>query len=86
MNSDRVIVLLFQELVKRKKICYNMYISYAITPLYIQRWPTKRSEHYVNNKEFLYAIVEYKAKVREAEEAGNQNHVLLTILVLVFLR
>ena len=28
----------------------------------------KRSEHYVNNKEFLYAIVEYKAKVKEALE------------------
>ena len=31
----------------------------------------KRSEHYVNNKEFLYAIVEYKAKVKEALEAGK---------------
>ena len=31
----------------------------------------KRSEHYVNNKEFLYAIVEYKKNVREAEEAGT---------------
>ena len=28
----------------------------------------KRSEHYVNNKEFLYAIVQYKADVKEAEE------------------
>ena len=25
-----------------------------------------RSEHYVNNKEFLYAIVQYKADVKEA--------------------
>ena len=30
----------------------------------------KRSEHYVNNKEFLYAIVAYKASIKEAEEAG----------------
>ena len=28
--------------------------------------PRKRSEHYVNNKEFLYAIVQYKADVKEA--------------------
>ena len=26
----------------------------------------KRSEHYVNNKEFLYAIVEYKANINPA--------------------
>ena len=31
----------------------------------------KRSEHYVNNKEFLYAIVQYKADVQEAEEKGD---------------
>ena len=31
----------------------------------------KRSEHYVNNKEFLYAIVQYKADVKEAEERGD---------------
>ena len=31
----------------------------------------KRSEHYVINKEFLYAIVEYKKNVREAEENGT---------------
>ena len=31
----------------------------------------KRSEHYVNNKEFLYAIVQYKADVKAAEEAGD---------------
>ena len=30
----------------------------------------KRSEHYVNNKEFLYAIVAYKKDIREAEAAG----------------
>ena len=28
----------------------------------------KRSEHYVNNKEFLAAIIEYKRQVREAAE------------------
>ena len=31
----------------------------------------KRSEHYVNNKEFLYAIVQYKADVKAAEENGD---------------
>ena len=31
----------------------------------------KRSEHYVNNKEFLYAIVQYKADVKTAEENGD---------------
>ena len=46
----------------------------------------KRSEHYVNNKEFLYAIVQYKADVKEAEEAGKPKPRILTILVLVFLR
>ena len=30
-----------------------------------------RSEHYVNNKEFLDAIVEYKKDVKDAEEAGQ---------------
>ena len=30
-----------------------------------------RSEHYVKNKEFLYAIVQYKADVKEAEEKGD---------------
>ncbi len=33
----------------------------------------KRSEHYVNNKEFLYAIVAYKKSIVEAEEAGQPN-------------
>ena len=31
----------------------------------------KRSEHYVNNKEFLAAIVEYKEKVALAAERGE---------------
>ena len=36
----------------------------------------KRSEHYVNNKEFLYAIVAYKKDIREAEEAGLPKPVI----------
>ena len=31
----------------------------------------KRSEHYVNNKEFLEAIVKYKNDVAEAAEKGE---------------
>ena len=31
----------------------------------------KRSEHYVNNKEFLYAIVAYKQDIKDAEAAGQ---------------
>ena len=33
----------------------------------------KRSEHYVNNKEFLAAIVEYKEKVALAAERGEEK-------------
>ena len=33
----------------------------------------KRSEHYVNNKEFLYAIVAYKQDIKDAEEEVNLN-------------
>jgi len=36
----------------------------------------KRSEHYVNNKEFLYAIVEYKADIKAAEEKGEPRPVI----------
>jgi len=36
----------------------------------------KRSEHYVNNKEFLYAIVAYKQDIRDAEAAGNPKPVI----------
>ena len=36
----------------------------------------KRSEHYVNNKEFLYAIVAYKQDIKEAEEAGLPKPVI----------
>ena len=33
----------------------------------------KRSEHYVNNKEFLAAIVEYKDKIALAAERGEEK-------------
>ena len=33
--------------------------------------PRKKSQHYVNNKEFLQAMVEWKARCREAEEQGK---------------
>ena len=46
----------------------------------------KRSEHYVNNKEFLYAIVEYKAKVREAEESGKPKPRITNYLGSCFLK
>ena len=46
----------------------------------------KRSEHYVNNKEFLYAIVEYKAKVREAEETGKPKPRITNYLGSCFLK
>jgi len=36
----------------------------------------KRSEHYVNNKEFLYAIVQYKADIKEAEGKGDPRPVI----------
>jgi len=36
----------------------------------------KRSEHYVNNKEFLYAIVAYKQDIKDAEEAGKPRPVI----------
>ena len=31
----------------------------------------KKSEHYVNNKEFLLALVEFRAECKEAEEKGE---------------
>ena len=31
----------------------------------------KKKPHYVNNKEFLQAMVEWKARCREAEEKGK---------------
>ena len=46
----------------------------------------KRSEHYVNNKEFLYAIVEYKAKIKEAEEQGKPKPRITNYLGSCFLK
>ena len=46
----------------------------------------KRSEHYVNNKEFLYAIVQYKADVKEAEEAGKPKQRITKYLGSCFLK
>ena len=31
----------------------------------------KKSEHYVNNKEFLEALIVYRAEVAVAQEAGE---------------
>ena len=36
----------------------------------------KKSEHYVNNKEFLEALVNYRAKCQRAEEAGEPRPVI----------
>ena len=45
----------------------------------------KRSEHYVNNKEFLAAIVEYKEKVAlELQRKVKQNLLSQDILANVF--
>ena len=46
----------------------------------------KRSEHYVNNKEFLYAIVQYKADVKEALEAGKPKPRITNYLGSCFLK
>ena len=43
----------------------------------------KRSEHYVNNKEFLEAIVKYKNDVAEAAEKGEPKPRILITLVSV---
>ena len=36
----------------------------------------RKSEHYVNNKEFLEALVNYRAKCQRAEEAGEARPVI----------
>jgi hypothetical protein len=36
----------------------------------------KKSEHYVNNKEFLDALILYKRKLKEAEENGLQKPII----------
>ena len=44
----------------------------------------KKSEHYVNNRELLEALIVYRAKVANAKENDLPNHVLQTILESVF--
>ena len=46
----------------------------------------KRSEHYVNNKEFLEAIVEYKRKVAVAAEKGEPKPRITNYLGECFLK
>ena len=46
----------------------------------------KRSEHYVNNKEFLKAIVEYKVAVRLAAERGQPKPRITNYLGECFLK
>ena len=46
----------------------------------------KRSEHYVNNKEFLAAIVEYKDKVALAAERGEAKPRITNYLGECFLK
>jgi DNA-directed RNA polymerase specialized sigma subunit len=46
----------------------------------------RRSEHYVNNKEFLIAIVEYKAMVRRAAENGEPKPRITNYLGECFLK
>ena len=45
-----------------------------------------RSEHYVNNKEFLAAIVAYKNSVKEAEELGKDKPRITNYLGECFLK
>ena len=44
----------------------------------------KKTEYYVNNKEFLAAITDYRHKVHAAKEAGDPRHESPIILVLAF--
>ena len=46
----------------------------------------KRSEHYLNNKEFLYAIVQYKADIKEAAELGKPKPRITNYLGSCFLK
>ena len=46
----------------------------------------RRSEHYVNNKEFLAAIVAYKKSIVEAEELGNAKPRITNYLGSCFLK
>ena len=38
--------------------------------------PKKKSQHYVNNKEFLAAMIDYKEQVKKAEAAGKERPVV----------
>jgi len=46
----------------------------------------KRSEHYVNNKEFLAAIVDYKQSIAQAEQAGDPKPRITNYLGECFLK
>ena len=46
----------------------------------------KRSEHYVNNKEFLTAIVAYKQSIRDAKQLGKQKPRITNYLGECFLK
>jgi len=46
----------------------------------------KRSEHYVNNKEFLTAIVAYKQSIRDAEQLGKPKPRITNYLGECFLK
>ena len=48
--------------------------------------PKKRSEHYVNNKEFLAAIIEYKASIADAEHLGKPKPRITNYLGECFLK
>ena len=46
----------------------------------------KKSEHYVNNKEFLEALIVYRAEVAEAQEAGEPTPRITNYLGECFLK
>jgi hypothetical protein len=48
--------------------------------------PKKRSEHYVNNKELLEAIIVYKGKVAKAAELGEPRPIIPNYLGECFLK
>ena len=43
-----------------------------------------QKEHYVNNKEFLAAMIDYKQSIKEAEKKKKQDHLLRITLAVVF--
>ena len=47
---------------------------------------TKKSEHYVNNKEFLEALIVYRGKCAEAEEKGQPRPRITNYLGSCFLK